>query len=54
MTSSRGSTGLSTCKRWSGYFQGWMCWTRHDGLGKTGYVGSWDTNLTHSHLNKCT
>ncbi|MEF3111979.1 hypothetical protein [Streptomyces chrestomyceticus] len=54
VTGSRGSTGLSTCKRWSGYFQGWMYWTRHNGLGKTGYVGSWDTNLTHSHLNKCT
>ncbi|MEV5342872.1 hypothetical protein AB0K93_31015 [Streptomyces sp. NPDC052676] len=52
-TDSSGSGALATCKRWSDYFDGWMYWIRHNELGTTGYVGSWNTNLTHSHLNRC-
>ncbi|WP_030573574.1 hypothetical protein [Streptomyces aureocirculatus] len=53
-TDANGSGALATCKRWSGFFEDWVYWIHHYELDKRGYVHSEATNLTHSHLNRCT
>ncbi|GAA3714337.1 hypothetical protein GCM10022224_094970 [Nonomuraea antimicrobica] len=52
-TDGSGSTALATCKRWSKVYSMWMYYVLHHELNETGYVDPWYTNLTHSHLPKC-
>jgi hypothetical protein len=43
---------IATCKRW-GADSRWWYWVRFDIDGMVGHVPGDETNITHSHLDRC-